>query len=64
MVRHLDNPAMEVPEGHSNECTEWVIPGLICTVRFMERTANGGMRQPVFKGMKDDKAPEECLVHK
>ena len=61
---NMDAPPFEVPEGHGNERAEWVLPELVCTVRFMERTANGGMRQPVFKGLRDDKAPEECLVHK
>lgn len=23
--------------------------------------ANGGMRQPVFKGLREDKAPQECV---
>lgn len=26
-----------------------------------ERAANGGMRQPVFKGLQEDKGPEECV---
>ena len=57
-------PAMEVPAGHGNEQAEWITPDLVCTVKFMERTANGGMRQPVFKGLRDDKAAHECKVVK
>lgn len=30
----------------------------------MQHTKNGGMRQPVFKGFRDDKTPEECRVDK
>ena len=30
-------------------------------LKFMTRTANGGMRQPVFKGLREDKRPEECI---
>lgn len=44
-----------------NEQAVWVEPRLVCTVQFMERTASGGMRQPVFKGLREDKAPEDCV---
>ena len=49
-----------VPAGHGNEDTRWVEPRLVCVVEFMNRTMNGGMRQPVFKGLREDKLPEEC----
>ena len=41
----------------------WIEPELVCTVKFMERTPGGGLRQPVFKGIRFDKAPDECIVH-
>ena len=28
----------------------------------MMKTESGNMRQPVFKGLRDDKLPEECIV--
>ena len=40
----------------------WVTPVLVCTVRYLSKTEHGGMRQPVFKGLRDDKAPEECVA--
>ena len=40
----------------------WLKPQLVCCVQFMERTPNGGLRQPVFRGLRDDKLPEECIV--
>jgi len=40
----------------------WLSPHLVCRVEFMERTPGGGLRQPVFKGIRDDKAPDECTV--
>ena len=40
----------------------WIMPELVCRVDFMERTPGGGLRQPVFKGLRDDKAPQECTV--
>lgn len=39
----------------------WLRPVLVCTVRYMEKTGTGGLRQPVFKGLRQDKLPEECV---
>lgn len=41
----------------------WLRPELVCTVKYMERTPGGGLRQPSFKGLRDDKTPEECKAH-
>jgi bifunctional non-homologous end joining protein LigD len=38
----------------------WVEPRLVCEVRFGEWTADGGIRHPIFLGLRDDKRPEEC----
>lgn len=46
------------------ESAVWLEPVLICTVKFMEYTAGGGLRQPIFKGLRDDKAPAECVLKK
>lgn len=51
-------PFSEIPKG--NENAVWVIPKLVCTVKYMMKTESGGLRQPVFKGLREDKAPEEC----
>jgi len=40
----------------------WLAPKLVCTVQYMDRTPSGGLRQPVFKGVRDDKNPEECIL--
>ena len=39
----------------------WIEPRMVCTVKFMERTPGGGLRQPVFKGLRTDKMPRECV---
>jgi bifunctional non-homologous end joining protein LigD len=36
-----------------------VEPRLVCDVRFTEWTADGGLRHPIFLGMRDDKQPED-----
>lgn len=55
----LASPPFEVPAG--NENAVWVEPVLVCTVKYMMKTQSGGMRQPVFKGLRRDKSPEECV---
>ena len=52
-------PFTEVPEG--NENAVWLAPERVCTVRYMERTESGHMRQPVFHGWRDDKLPRDCI---
>ncbi len=59
----LEGPpfAAAPPPGHGNEDAVWLEPSLVCTVKYMHKTKNGGMRQPVFKGLRADKAPENCV---
>lgn len=52
-------PPFAPPKG--NENAVWIQPKLVCAVKFMERTSNGGLRQPVYKGLRDDKAPKDCI---
>lgn len=60
----VTDPPVEAPEGHGNENARWIEPTLVCTVQYMYKTANGGMRQPVFKGLRKDKSPRECVESK
>jgi bifunctional non-homologous end joining protein LigD len=39
----------------------WVRPELICEVEFTEWTREGTLRQPSFKGLRDDKDPREVV---
>lgn len=57
----VDHPPFAVPSGNDNAV--WVAPELVCVVKYMMKTRSGGMRQPVFKGLRDDKQPEECMEH-
>jgi bifunctional non-homologous end joining protein LigD len=52
-----DAPACSgpVPKGRENV---WVEPRLVCEVRYLERTREGLLRQPVFLRFRDDKGPE------
>ncbi|MPQ34236.1 DNA ligase [Clostridium estertheticum] len=53
-------PFNELPSG--NENAVWLVPKLVCIVKFMMKTANGGLRQPVFKGIREDKSPKDCTI--
>lgn len=57
-VPTLQEPPMDVPK--ENENAIWVRPNLVCTVKYMMKTESGSLRQPVFKGLREDKRPEEC----
>ena len=39
----------------------WVKPRLVAEISFTEWTSDGKLRHPSFKGLRDDKAPEECV---
>lgn len=39
----------------------WVEPRLVCEVEFTEWTHEGTLRQPSFKGLRDDKDPREVV---
>lgn len=58
-LNKTDCPFSEIPKG--NENAVWVTPELVCTVKYMMKTESGGMRQPVFKGLREGKSPEECI---
>jgi len=55
-------PPFPLDEVRKHDDTVWLVPALVCRVEFMNRTKNGGIRQPVFKGLREDKLPEECIV--
>lgn len=40
----------------------WLKPTLVCTVSFLQRTEDGLMRQPHFRRLREDKAPNEAIV--
>lgn len=55
-------PFHELPSG--NENAVWLQPKLVCVVAYMEHTANGGLRQPICRGIRMDKKAKECVEKK
>ena len=60
MTEIITQPFNDLPSGNDNAV--WIEPNLVCTVKFMMKTANGSLRQPVFKGLRDDKEPKDCIA--
>ena len=44
------------PKGKENH---WLEPRLVCEVRFTEWTEGGGLRHPIFLGLRTDRKPED-----
>ena len=44
------------PKGREDR---WVEPRLVCEVRFTEWTADGGLRHPIFLGLRTDRKPTD-----
>jgi bifunctional non-homologous end joining protein LigD len=51
------SPFEETPK--TNEQAHWVKPEIVVEVKFNEWTADRRLRQPIFLGVRDDKAPKE-----
>lgn len=54
------SPFQITPPG--NEGAVWLKPEQVCVVQFMPNE-KGMLRQPVFKGFRDDKEPMECKIN-
>jgi bifunctional non-homologous end joining protein LigD len=51
------SPFAEAPS--TRTAAHWVTPQLVVELKFSEWTEDGKLRQPVFLGVRDDKAPKE-----
>ena len=49
------------PSGPKARLARWSEPELVCEVNWTEWTEEGTLRQPAFKGMRDDKDPSEVV---
>lgn len=56
------NPFNAIPLGSGNRGAVWVVPDHVCVVEYMPNTKNS-LRQPVFKGYRNDVLPEEVWAN-
>jgi len=61
-LRRPDSPFdLGAPSGPKAKLAVWCKPELVCEVSWTEWTNQGTLRQPAFKGMRDDKDPREVV---
>lgn len=46
-----------------NKDAVWIVPELVCKVRFISRTPGGALRQPVYVGLRPDKSAAEAVEY-
>ena len=54
-------PATPPRDAPADKQMHWVVPEWVCEVKYKEITPDGFPRHPVFLGLRDDKAPDECV---
>jgi bifunctional non-homologous end joining protein LigD len=54
-------PFADPPRGAQAHGVHWTTPRLVAEVAFTEWTGDGRLRHPVFKGLREDKAPEDVV---
>ena len=59
LMANATNPFHLLPSG--NDGAIWVKPDHVCVVEYMPNTRQS-LRQPVFKGFRDDVSPEEVCI--
>ncbi|HEV2105905.1 MAG TPA: non-homologous end-joining DNA ligase, partial [Candidatus Eisenbacteria bacterium] len=59
LLRPLARAASPFEGGPDGRGDHWVEPRLVCEVRFTEWTADGGLRHPIFMGLRTDRRPED-----
>lgn len=59
-MRSHKHPFDELP--YFKRKTYWVRPEIVARVGYQELTKDNKLRVPVFKGIRDDKSPEECTL--
>ena len=56
-----DEPPVQDPELRKVKGARWVRPELVCDVEYLQMTSAGKLRAPSFKGLRDDKPPEDAV---
>jgi bifunctional non-homologous end joining protein LigD len=59
-IERRTSPFVETPR--TNEPAHWVAPKVVVEAKFAEWTADGRLRQPIFLGVRDDKAARDVTI--
>jgi bifunctional non-homologous end joining protein LigD len=59
-LERRSSPFLVTPR--TNEPAHWVAPKVVVEVKFAEWTADGRLRQPIFLGVRDDKAARDVTI--
>jgi bifunctional non-homologous end joining protein LigD len=57
-------PPVRDPELKKAKGARFVKPSLVCEVEYLEMTKSGKLRAPSYKGLRPDKAPEDCILER
>lgn len=63
-LRPLERSEPAVDELRQAKGATFVEPRLVCEVEYLEITGAGKMRAPSFKGLREDKLPEDCVLER
>ena len=63
-LRALAADMPEVKNAPRGRAIHWVLPKLVCEVEFSEITADGILRHPAFRGLRQDKAASDVVIEK
>ena len=61
-IRTERSPFSERLDGGNGDITTWLKPLIVCRIEYLTWTANGLLRHPVFRGIRTDKTPAECIL--
>lgn len=58
----IDAPPFDDPALRQIKGARWVRPDLVCDVEYLQFTDAAKLRAPSFKGLRPDKAPDDCTL--
>ena len=58
---HIENSPFQAPL-NIQRLTYWCRPELVCQVEYGEFTLDGKLRYPIYKNLREEKSPLDCLI--
>ena len=60
----VEEPPIDDPELAAVKGATFVEPAVVCEVEYIQITKANKFRAPSFKGLRPDKAPEDCVLER